>query len=530
MGKGIIKSNLGDGAYSVELTLDRTRIDAAIAKLESEIADLNTLYGEEFDQEKSDILFLKITSLEKRKSFLENNMPEDPTVSAWCADLSESLTGTVATIEVPGERGTIQVRGGYDGAAVYSSERDGQLQPSVAGTPESVFYNLSMLAGWQKFKPTFRHGTITSIDTETDLCDITLESVTSSAQALFINQTDTLDDVPIEYMNCNSAAFEEGDAVLIEFTGQDWENPKVVGFKTDPKPCGLGYLYTCGKNTDGQLGLGDNINRNEFTQVGEYSEYIKCFAGQQYSFVVDTDGALFGCGDNGYHGSFESLRYSPLGIIGDEEILTFTETITGISEADGGLYHTVVIKNDGSIHSVGKQYRGQLATGERDTYYRSWQSVGTGFNKVACGSQHSLATKTDGSLWGAGYNAQGQLGLGSDSADDYNVNWRDLDISNVIQISSNEYLSMVLTSSGTIYGTGSNNLGQLGIGSTTDVDVWTECGSDFIFISCSAQHSAAIKTNGDLYVTGNNNYGQLGLNDTTNRDTWTYVMSGVDQI
>jgi len=42
-------------------------------------------------------------------------------------------------------------------------------------------------------------------------------------------------------MECNGAAFEEGDEVVIEFQGQDWNNPRVIGFKENPKPCCVIY-------------------------------------------------------------------------------------------------------------------------------------------------------------------------------------------------------------------------------------------------------------------------------------------------
>jgi predicted transglutaminase-like cysteine proteinase len=47
-----------------------------------------------------------------------------------------------------------------------------------------------------------------------------------------------LTDVPVEYMSCNAAAFSDGDQVVVEFTGQDFSQPKVIGFKANPSACG----------------------------------------------------------------------------------------------------------------------------------------------------------------------------------------------------------------------------------------------------------------------------------------------------
>ena len=43
--------------------------------------------------------------------------------------------------------------------------------------------------------------------------------------------------VPIEYMNCNANAFIPGDQVVVEFTDQDFEQPKVIGFASNPADC-----------------------------------------------------------------------------------------------------------------------------------------------------------------------------------------------------------------------------------------------------------------------------------------------------
>jgi predicted transglutaminase-like cysteine proteinase len=50
-------------------------------------------------------------------------------------------------------------------------------------------------------------------------------------------------DVHIEYMGCNEGAFSDGDEVVVEFTGQDWTQPKVIGFKDQPKSCGVWSMF-----------------------------------------------------------------------------------------------------------------------------------------------------------------------------------------------------------------------------------------------------------------------------------------------
>lgn len=283
MGKGSIEAGGAEGLYTVRLHLDRTRIDQRLAELEKTLAFLESqelprleaevqaaqaaltdaqaavdsaIAGQDLDAMNAaahrvaqaagerdrkaaarDLVKLRRLALEREHLTLQARMPADPALQLWCADVSEDLSGTVATVEIPGERGGIPplIRPGFNGAAAYSPARDGQLQPALAGTAWSVFYNWGLLAGWQTFQPAYRLGTITAL--EGDTCTVDLDTALSSAQSLPINTASNLTGVPIVYMDCNGAAFEVNDRVVVEFQGQDIANPRVIGFESHPRPC-----------------------------------------------------------------------------------------------------------------------------------------------------------------------------------------------------------------------------------------------------------------------------------------------------
>lgn len=157
--------------------------------------------------------------------------------SMWCADLTEDLSGDVGSCEVPNEN-SILLRPGYSGRAVYNPSRDGMLKRSDQMNAPRFFHSLAMQPGWQKWKPTYRFATISNIDTDLDTCSISIISSYSRVQGLSTDYKGSFSNVPVEYMECNSAAFENGDTVLVEFSGQDLNAPKVIGFKTNPKSCG----------------------------------------------------------------------------------------------------------------------------------------------------------------------------------------------------------------------------------------------------------------------------------------------------
>jgi hypothetical protein len=281
VGKGTIVSDDGAGLYTVTLNLDKTHVTAELAKLaiaiiaygalitakeaeimslEAELAALDP-FSKEYQEisrtinkkvKEKNVLILKKASSVVRQAYLNNNVPEDPEASAWCADKTGGLSGVVGIIEVPGERKTIvNIQPGYGGNAVYDHARDGQLQPSIAGLENNVFYNWALLSGWQKWWPAYRYGTITAIDGDT--CDVTLEEATSST-GQDVNAVTELTNVPIDYMDVDGAAFENGDVVLIKFASVkadiknavNWTHATVIGFKDHPKAPeveGMPFVY-----------------------------------------------------------------------------------------------------------------------------------------------------------------------------------------------------------------------------------------------------------------------------------------------
>lgn len=238
MGKGTIISGGIAGEYSVQIEHQVKVLNADIAKNTASLATVNAQIAAETDADKLTKLKLKKASLLATKKYLDDLATQINT-TGWCVDVTENMVGTVGTIEVPGERGSF-VNLHSDNA--YSAARDGQLEKAGAGKTAGVIWNLAVLPGWQKWKPTYRYGIITALEVSeieggTDTCDLTLEESKSTQQDLDVNQATTLSNVPIDYMDCNGAGFEVGDVATVKFTNQDWSSPVVIGYKKEPKYC-----------------------------------------------------------------------------------------------------------------------------------------------------------------------------------------------------------------------------------------------------------------------------------------------------
>lgn len=254
MGKAIIKENRGGGSYLIELVIARDRVDAEILGLDNKLTELNAKYPSG-DEEKDKELKIAITACQKRLAYLNEHVPENVQMSANCVDFVDDLAvdSVVGTIEIArsqtqvwkiGEDKPYQytsgiwIRPGYSDQAVYNAVRDGILNPPINQNPWQLYWNWAMMPPSQKWKPRYRRAIINNLSG--DYADITLTDLvylTEDLAEIDIDQTLSLISVPIVYMDCNGQAFKEGDAVIVEFTGQDWDSAKVVGFYGPPQEC-----------------------------------------------------------------------------------------------------------------------------------------------------------------------------------------------------------------------------------------------------------------------------------------------------
>lgn len=114
---------------------------------------------------------------------------------------------------------------------------DGALLERDLVSPAQAYFNAAIFPAWQKWMPTYRWGVASSVNEATNTMTVTLASATSLAQRLNVNKESTLNNVPVVYMTCHAAAFEDGDNVVVGFTGQSFESPTVIGFLDNPREC-----------------------------------------------------------------------------------------------------------------------------------------------------------------------------------------------------------------------------------------------------------------------------------------------------
>lgn len=299
--------------------------------------------------------------------------------------------------------------------------------------------------------------------------------------------------------------------------------------------CQDSTVWAWGMNNFGQLGDSTNANTNTPVAVKDLTGIVAIAAGGvDHSYVLKNNGTVWGWGNNasGQLGDNTSTNTNiPVQVHGPGN-LGFLNGITSV--ANGHLHqHSLALKNDSTAWTWGLNSYGQL--GDGTLIYRLTPvkvNVLTKITSLAAGDVHSMALTSDSSIWSWGGNFYGQLG-------DSTLLNRLAPVKvkapkKVIAISAGIYHSLALTKDGTVWAWGSNAYGQLGDGTTSNSSVPVEVNglTGIVAISGGELHSLALKNDGTVWTWGLNDYGQLGDGTANNKTIPVKVsnLSGVTSI
>ena len=285
-----------------------------------------------------------------------------------------------------------------------------------------------------------------------------------------------------------------------------------------------GELYAWGHNNVGQLGNGENgpgfpggflqnsKDKNTPQRIGSGTDWNIVAAGNYHSLALKNDGTLYTWGHN-------SSGQLGNGLTADTNRPAQVGTDTWKAVAAGENY-SLALRSDGSLYAWGANGNGRL--GDGTTVRRTTPTqIGTDVWKaVAAGDKHSLAIKNDGSLHAWGNNSDGQLAVVTTTSQLITPTQIGTD-TDWTAVAGGRFHSLALKSGGTLHAWGSNSLSQLGRPAATAAQRITPgqigTDTDWKALAGGQQYSLAIKSDGRLYGWGSNANGQLGINSTTGK-------------
>eukprot|EP01024_Parvocaulis_polyphysoides_P009013 TRINITY_DN12734_c0_g1_i2.p1 TRINITY_DN12734_c0_g1~~TRINITY_DN12734_c0_g1_i2.p1 ORF type:complete len:432 (-),score=48.71 TRINITY_DN12734_c0_g1_i2:202-1497(-) len=279
-------------------------------------------------------------------------------------------------------------------------------------------------------------------------------------------------------------------------------------------------VYSWGWGDFGRLGHGNNEDSLVPRPLPFFTDkvIVQVCCGDSHTVIVTQGGELFTCGRNqngqlGLGHSFDQFNPNPVPALKNKRI----------KEAACGAEHTIAVCEDGEVYGWGWGQYGNLGDGER---HDRWQPTkvkgleGIQLRQISCGWRHNLALSTEGVIYVWGWNKYGQLGV-ADNNDRSTAVPITSGIGQTQVISGGWRYSMSVDQNGDIYAWGWNKFGQLGLGHceacNTPQKVSSMEGCNIELLACGWRHSMAVSRNGDFYVWGRGSYGRLGLGDEADR-------------
>jgi len=248
-----------------------------------------------------------------------------------------------------------------------------------------------------------------------------------------------------------------------------------------------GSLWAWGYNLTSQLGDGTNIDRQLPVQVTGLTGVSAVAGGQFFTLALKSDGSVWAWGSDNFYGQ---LGNTPPNL--SHPIPAQVAGMTGAIAVAAGYYHSVALKNDGSVWTWGRNSLGQLGDGSMIDRPSPMQVPGlTGVTAIAAGTNVTAALKSDGSvwIWGGFFNSL-------------------LSPVQVTGLSGVIALSTALNNTVAIKNDGSVWLVRVTAAPLSAVQV-SEL-SSMAAITTTDSYTAAIRGDGTVLTWGHNPFGQLG--------------------
>lgn len=169
-----------------------------------------------------------------------------------------------------------------------------------------------------------------------------------------------------------------------------------------------GRLFTWGRNTSGQPGLGEGlpVRVRVPSEVPSLAEFQSLDVGQDSACAISSGGQLFcwGAGVDQHLGTqSDATVWTPTGV-------AVGQVWTSVSTDS---FHSCGVNSEARLFCWGRGIEGQLGFGAFETPRAIPAQVGTAqWQTVSVGRFHTCAVGVDEKVWCSGSNGNGELGIG----------------------------------------------------------------------------------------------------------------------
>jgi alpha-tubulin suppressor-like RCC1 family protein/uncharacterized protein YjdB len=286
-------------------------------------------------------------------------------------------------------------------------------------------------------------------------------------------------------------------------------------------------VYSTGNNQNGQLGLNNFTNRQNLTSVfipdSKIVKDIYNSNGSKHTLFLMSDNTVYGTGLSNF-GQLGMNNKDNLSFLTYITTLPFGKTIQNIY---CGSFHTIFLMNDNTVFACGNNQNGQLGLDNtNETLYITSVTIPIGkiIKNIVCGNNFTIFLMSDNTVYATGSNEYGQLGLPGTS------NRLSLSLvtipsnKNVKNIYCGNLYTMYLMTDNTVFYTGLNSIFGVStsyVSSLTSVSI--PVGKTVKDIVCGL-HCMFLMSDNTVYGLGSNSSGQLGfLGNFSSRSILTYV-------
>lgn len=191
-----------------------------------------------------------------------------------------------------------------------------------------------------------------------------------------------------------------------------------------------------------------------------------------------------------------------------------------------GREYIAVLKSNGTVWTWGNNNYGQLGIGNyNNTTVPQQVSSVKNVKEISAGDHHMLVLTNDNIAYSWGYNLEGTLGNGSKT--NSNVPVKMLNANNAVHVYAGEKVSFIINNLGELYICGLNYSGEQCDDSQVAKTVLHKVPISEKVLKADGEYGTclAVTEDGKLYTWGSNNYGELGIGSTEKSCEPQLVMS-----